>query len=80
MWKTRLLLCLLLIVSSGCEMTGRVTNPVAGGPAIVDNGCNWTRPIFIDKTDKLSQGTVDQILAHNMTGQRLCGWQPSKKN
>lgn len=75
-----MLLCLLLIVSSGCEMTGRVTNPVAAGPAIVDNGCNWTRPIFIDKTDKLSKGTVDQILAHNMTGQRLCGWQPSKKN
>jgi len=55
-----LLLCLLLIVSSGSKMTGRVSNPVAGGPAIVDDGCNWTRPIFIDKNEKLSQGTVDR--------------------
>lgn len=77
-----MLLCLLLIVSSGCEMTGRVTNPVAAGPAIVDNGCNWTRPIYVSKDDKFDpkSDTPGQILAHNMTGQRLCGWQPSKKN
>lgn len=46
---------------------------------IVDNGCKWVQPIYIGKQDRLTDHTADQILAHNMTGQRLCGWEPSKK-
>jgi len=48
-------------------MTERVNPSVAGAPAIADNNDNRIRPIFIWKTDKLSRGAIDQILAHNMT-------------
>lgn len=47
---------------------------------IVDNGCAWAKPIYVSKADKLTDGTADQILAHNMTGSRLCGWVPGGKS
>jgi hypothetical protein len=31
-------------------------------------------PILISDEDILSQGTADQILAHNEVGADLCGW------
>lgn len=60
-------------------MTGRVNNLPGDKLAIVDNGCKWTRPILIDKSDKLAPETSSQILVHNETGRRLCGWEPSGK-
>lgn len=74
MSRTLLLLPLALLLQS-CVTTGAATD----SPVIVDNGCKWTQPIYISKADKLTDQTADQILAHNMTGQRLCGWQPTGK-
>jgi hypothetical protein len=38
--------------------------------------CDWAAPIRPSRTDHLSEGTARQILIHNETGVRLCGWQP----
>ena len=44
------------------------------GPATkTPNGCDWTDFIMVSKADKLSDGTADQILAHNLVRQKLCG-------
>lgn len=50
-------------------------------PDPVDTGCIAFRPITLTKQDKqlvmeekISQSLVDQILAHNETGERRCGW------
>lgn len=39
-------------------------------------GCEAWRPILIGAEDILSAETARQILAHNLTGARLCGWRP----
>lgn len=36
--------------------------------------CATWRPILIGQEDVLSRETAEQILAHNLTGRRLCGW------
>jgi hypothetical protein len=36
--------------------------------------CEAWRPILIVREDGLTPGTARQILAHNRTGRRLCGW------
>lgn len=46
---------------------------------MVDTACDWTRPIYIDKADVLTDETARAVLAHNLTGARICGWQPRKK-
>ena len=38
--------------------------------------CDWAAPIRPSRTDQLSDRTARQILIHNETGARLCGWQP----
>ncbi|WP_230972975.1 hypothetical protein [Burkholderia vietnamiensis] len=45
---------------------------------VVDTACDWTRPIYVSKTDELSDATAKQILAHNQTGAKNCGWKPLK--
>jgi hypothetical protein len=37
-------------------------------------GCDAWRPILVGAPDVLSPETARQILAHNRTGRRLCGW------
>jgi hypothetical protein len=39
-------------------------------------GCEAWRPIRIGAEDRLTAETARAILAHNLTGQRLCGWRP----
>ena len=53
----------LAILPVSCAGTG--AGPDACGP--------W-RPIFVDAGDVLSAATARDILAHNLTGRRLCGW------
>jgi hypothetical protein len=36
--------------------------------------CGPWQPILVSREDQLSNGTAQAILAHNITGQRLCGW------
>lgn len=52
-----------LILLSACGSAGPVTD--ACGP--------W-RPILISRADALTEETARQILIHNETGARLCGW------
>jgi hypothetical protein len=54
-----LMLLLLLILLPSCV------------PAV---GCETWRPITIRSDDGLTSETARQILAHNLTGERLCGW------
>lgn len=70
MSKMKLPGVLLALLLTGCETTG---------PEIkfIDTGCDWTRPIYVSKTDIVSDGTARQILAHNETGVKRCGWKPT---
>lgn len=48
-----------------------------GGPAIeaanqAINGCDWTDYILVSQDDTITEGTADQILAHNETREDLC--------
>jgi hypothetical protein len=45
---------------------------------VIDTGCDWTKPIYVDSADVLSDGTAKQILAHNLAGAKNCGWKPKK--
>ncbi len=72
--------CLLMLLISGCEMTGRVHKLEEDkAQVIVDNSCKLFRPILIAKADKLDPDTAAQILVHNETGRRACGWEPTGK-
>lgn len=46
---------------------------LAGGCVTADP-CSWARPIRPSVADVLTDGTVRQILAHNETGAKVCGW------
>ncbi|GGJ14670.1 hypothetical protein GCM10011320_22400 [Neoroseomonas lacus] len=37
-------------------------------------GCDAWQPILVSASDGLTPDTARQILAHNRTGRRLCGW------
>lgn len=56
------MLPVLLILLSSCAGTG----PAAE--------CSAWRPILIGQDDRLSPETARSILAHNLTGRRICGW------
>ncbi|OZI26725.1 hypothetical protein CAL26_05225 [Bordetella genomosp. 9] len=82
MWKSTLLPCLLVLLLASCSTNGQpqqvqpVQPEVQVKTRIIDTGCDWTKPIFVDKGDVLSDGTAKQILAHNLAGARNCGWKP----
>lgn len=42
----------------------------------VDTGCEWTKPIYVSKSDVLTDETAKEILAHNKAGAARCGWKP----
>jgi hypothetical protein len=55
-----------------------------GGPAsplVNDNGCSWARPIYTSCDDVLVARTAKQILDHDESGAKVCGWkrQPAKR-
>lgn len=63
------LLAVLLIscAVSGCE-TMMKNNPAAA------DFCATAKPIFVSRSDEISDATAREILTHNLTGQKLCGW------
>lgn len=66
--RAKLLACLLMIASvSGC----------AGRPAA--EFCAIAKPIYMHPHDDLTDSTVDQIVAFDVTGMKLCGWRPPGK-
>ena len=50
------------LLLAGCGTDGRATD------------CAWARPIYVSRSDTLTDGTARQILAHNETGKTMCGW------
>ena len=59
-------LCLVLLLTS-CSRVGVETKPTPS------NGCEWVTPIYVSKTDTLSDGTARQILVLDETWLRICG-------
>lgn len=55
-----------------------VTACANGQPATVATECTAFAPIrpAVEDIDAISAGLAAQILAHNRTGQRVCGWVP----
>jgi len=54
---------LAVVLLTGCERVG------AGIDA-----CGPWKPIYVSKDDAFTDGTAKQILAHNLTGQKVCKW------
>jgi type IV pilus biogenesis protein CpaD/CtpE len=71
-WKSSASLMAALLLTFGA--TGCATRT----PAEPDF-CATARPIYISKTDSISDATARQVLTHNLTGARLCGWTPKEK-
>lgn len=85
MSRMTLLLCLLALLQASCATTGP-SSPVAPiepqvevHTRIVDTGCDWNDPIYVNAADILSDDTAKQILAHNKAGAAKCGWKPNAK-
>jgi hypothetical protein len=36
--------------------------------------CATAKPIYVSKNDIITDQTASAILAHNLTGRKLCGW------
>lgn len=41
--------------------------------------CETASPIYLSKEDKLTQESKRQILAHDIIGERVCGWGQSNR-
>ena len=63
MWMRRIMLAWLAVSLAGCGIS-------------LTSECDWAEPIRPSQADDLTPGTQRQILAHNETGAKLCGWQP----
>ena len=63
MWARMMLLACLAGSLAGCGIK-------------IGVDCDWAEPIRPSRADHLTPGTQRQILAHNETGEKLCGWQP----
>lgn len=64
------LLLPLVAALTSCNTTGLATKP--------ETVCAAFKPILISKRDVLTPETADEILAHNLTGAKLCGWKAKK--
>lgn len=64
-----LLLCLAAALTS-CSGTGLATKP--------ETACAAFKPILVSHADILTPETADEILSHNLTGRKLCGWKAKK--
>lgn len=64
MFKKLIVLTFLSAQIAGCGIRQDV--PAAA--------CDWASPIWISRQDHLSAETLRQIVIHNETGERLCGW------
>jgi hypothetical protein len=70
----------LLALLTGCAATCPPTAApeVVTKTRIVDTSCDWVKPIYLDKTDVLSDATAAAILAHDEAGAAHCNWKPLK--
>lgn len=56
---------------SSCKTNGRAIDGISD-TVVIDTACKWVVPIYISKTDKLTDATARAILAHNETVERNC--------
>lgn len=80
MLKSKLSNCLLALLLTSFAVTGCATatpEQTAVQKAIAATApdfCATAKPIYIGKADVISDQTANEILAHNLTGRKLCGW------
>lgn len=55
---------ILLALLTGCATNGAGT----------EGSCAAFRPIYTSRADVFTDGTAEQLLAHNLTGAQLCRW------
>lgn len=70
-----------LLALSACQTCPTVTAEppeVVTKTRIVDTACDWTRAIYLNKSDVLSDETAKAILAHDQAGAKACNWKPLK--
>lgn len=60
---------LVLLLLTSCTSRGPA---IESAPVVIDAGCLWSKPIYVSRTDLLSEGTAEAILIHNETWQRRC--------
>lgn len=54
---------------SGCSLSKQIRT--------VTDYCTPWRAIYPSRQDVLTDGTAKAILAHDQTGEKLCGWKPT---
>ncbi|KAA0571125.1 hypothetical protein FZ029_28135 [Azospirillum sp. Sh1] len=65
-------------IFAGLALALLLTGCAGIGPA-TEGGCTAFRPIYTSKADVLTDGTAEQVLAHNLAGARICGWRPARE-
>ena len=63
-WKPIFVALMMALPLTSCDTIGRANNSY----------CLVAKPILIGPTDNLSDTTAREILEHNRTGRKLCGW------
>jgi hypothetical protein len=72
-------LLLLSCTMSGCGLLGTSEDQLPDPTkAVAPDFCAIAKPIYVTKTDVFADATAQQILQHNKTGQKLCGWKSFK--
>lgn len=66
----------LTLLLASCVTAGAGKPQTACPPPDNRAMCAAFAPILVSKDDVLTDGTAKQILAHNLTGEVLCGWNP----
>lgn len=76
------MLPLCLTLTACCTTNGVSSTPepqVVVQTKIMDTACDWTKPLYVEKADVLTDETAKAILAHNRAGAKVCGWKPRSK-
>lgn len=60
-----------------CAALAVLLTGCAGIGAGTDAACAAFHPVYVSRADALTDGTAEQLLAHNRTGAALCGWRPA---
>lgn len=78
--KTGLSSVLACVLLAGCatDCPQTAVPEVVAKTRIVDTSCDWVKPIYLDKSDVLSDATAKAILAHDQAGAKICNWKPLK--
>lgn len=83
MSRMKQLLWIAALLMSACA-AGPKTEPdaepeIVTRTRVVDTSCQWVKPIYPNKADVLTDKTTKQIVDHNETGEKRCGWKPKAK-